>query len=129
MSKFQVGDRVELVEDYHNQLKGTQGTVSFIGYEEDSPGYRLVNIRADGYGDLGIYDKRLKLVAKEAPVAVKDFRYFLRATEDLSIASFPTFEAALAGWKETDAHDGAETEIIEIISHGTYKATLKVEAV
>jgi hypothetical protein len=56
----------------------------------------------------------------------KEFRFFRRGDSSISVQPYETFEAALQGWKPF-AQDGQEVEIIEIVSHGKYKATLKIE--
>jgi hypothetical protein len=125
MSKFQVGDRVEFIEDYNdNCFVGTQGTITYVADFDDAPGDRLVTVEVEGLGGIGVYDKRLKHL--EATPVPKEFRFFRRSDAAISQEPYDTFEAALAGWKAF-AQDGQEVEIIEVVSHGTYKATLKIE--
>jgi hypothetical protein len=83
-----------------------------------------VTVEVEGLNDVAVYDKRLKHV--EAVPVAKEFRFFRRGDSSISMQPYETFEAALQGWKPF-AQDGQEVEIIEVVSHGTYKATLKVE--
>jgi hypothetical protein len=124
MSKFQVGDRVEFTEDYHTTSAGTQGTLKDVCEHDDEPGDRLVTVEVEGLNDVAVYDKRLKHV--EAVPVAKEFRFFRRGDSSISMQPYETFEAALQGWKPF-AQDGQEVEIIEVVSHGKYKATLKIE--
>jgi hypothetical protein len=126
-TEFKVGDRVEFTEDYDDIPKGTRGTLTFVGGVEDSPEDRLVCLDLEGHAwrdATSVYDKRLKHV--EAHPIEKEFRFFRRSDAAISQEPYDTFEAALAGWKAF-AQDGQEVEIIEVVSHGTYKATLKIE--
>jgi hypothetical protein len=76
-------------------------------------------------GRYGVFEPS-ELKHLEATPVPKEFRFFRRSDSSISEVPYSTFEAALAGWK-TFAQDGQEVEIIEVVSHGTYKAVLKVE--
>ena len=125
MSKeFAVGDRVEFVEDYSGLAKqGDQGVVTYAD-EADHDGDVFVRVELDNGSRFTVYDWRIKHL--EATPVPKEFRFFRRSDSSISEVPYSTFEAALAGWK-TFAQDGQEVEIIEVVSHGTYKAVLKVE--
>lgn len=129
MSKFQVGDRIEFIEEFFEVDVGTQGTIISTAYGEDEPGDFGVDVAVDGGNrSVWVYDKRLApaQVEQEAVPVPKEFRFFRRSDAAISNDPYETFEAALAGWK-VFAQDGNEVEIIEIVSHGTYKAVLKIE--
>jgi hypothetical protein len=121
MSKFQVGDRVEFVEMYHDHPVGTQGTISYVASERDTEDDWLVSVSLDSGDECGVYDKRLKLEK------TSEFR-FRSDCGDYSIDRYQSFEDALAGFKEHSRGEN-EAEIVEIITHGKYKAVLKIEAV
>jgi hypothetical protein len=118
-TEFQVGDRVEFVENYSSSLakRGDQGTVNWSDDE-------FVSVDMDNGASVTCYACRVKHV--EAHPIEKEFRFFRRSDAAISQEPYGTFEAALAGWKAF-AKDGQEVEIIEVVSHGTYKATLKIE--
>jgi hypothetical protein len=119
-TEFQVGDRVEFVENYSSSLakRGDQGTV--VWSDDEFVGLDLDN----GSGEVTCYACRVKHV--EATPVPKEFRFFRRSDAAISDIPYVSFEEALAGWK-VFAQDGNEVEIIEIIPHGKYKAVLKIE--
>jgi len=122
--EFAVGDRVEFVEDYSGLAKqGDQGVVTYAD-EADHDGEVFVRVELDNGSRFTVYDWRIKHL--EATPVPKEFRFFRRSDSSISEVPYATFEAALSGWK-TFAQDGQEVEIIEVVSHGTYKAVLKVE--
>jgi hypothetical protein len=118
-TEFQVGDRVEFVENYSSSLakRGDQGTVAWADDE-------FVSVDMDNGASVTCYACRVKHV--EATPVPKEFRFFRRSDAAISTAPFATFEDALAGWRAV-AMGGDEVEIIEIVSHGSYKAVLKIE--
>ena len=122
--EFKVGDRVEFIRDCSSGAKqGDQGVVAHAD-EADHDGDIFVSVNLDTGRRYTVYDWRIKHV--EATPVPKEFRFFRRSDSSISEVPYSTFEAALAGWK-TFAQDGQEVEIIEVVSHGTYKAVLKVE--
>jgi hypothetical protein len=126
-TEFQVGDRVELVEHYMSRAKlGEQGTVIAVS-SEDAPvlvGQYIVCVKMDNGAEISVYAFRLKHV--EATPVPKEFRFFRRSDAAISTDPYGSFEDALAAWKAF-AQDGQEVEIIEVVSHGSYKAVLKIE--
>lgn len=123
--QFQVGDRVEFIDDYSRTL--TVGVKATVTHVEDE----IVFVTADNGTRGSCFCWRLKLIEpateeQEAVPVPKEFRFFRRSDAAISNDPYETFEAALAGWK-VFAQDGNEVEIIEIVSHGTYKAVLKIE--
>lgn len=127
MSKFQVGDRVEFSQWYDGHDQGTKGTIVNTEKYEDCPGEWLVGVEVEGHSSpVYLYDYRLNAVEEEAVPVVKEFRFFRRHDGSISMQPYDSFEAALQGWKGF-AQDGNEVEIIEFVSHGKYKAVLKIE--
>jgi hypothetical protein len=126
MSKFQVGDRVEFLENYGGRAEtGDLGTVVDVEHPESGPA--IITVAVDNGMSASCFEYRLKLVEEEEAVpVVKEFRFFRRHDGAISMQPYETFEAALQGWKEF-AQDGNEVEIVEFVSHGKYKAVLKVE--
>jgi hypothetical protein len=125
VNKFEKGDRVEFVCDYNGLVEvGSQGTVTYVEDSECPEANQFLRIDLDKGGYLAVFDFRIKHL--EATPVPKEFRFFRRSDSSISDLPYATFEAALAGWK-TFAQDGQEVEIIEVVSHGTYKAVLKVE--
>jgi hypothetical protein len=124
-SKFQVGDRVEFLENYGGRAEtGDLGTV--VDVERPESGPAIITVAVDNGMSASCFEYRLKLVEEEAVPVVKEFRFFRRGDSSISMQPYETFEAALAGWKPF-AQDGNEVEIIEFVSHGKYKAVLKIE--
>jgi hypothetical protein len=125
MSKFQVGDRVEFTEHYQSTATiGDQGTVTAIEPQYGSlKDEYVVSVRMDNGAKTSAYAFRLKLVNDKT----SEFR-FRSDCGDYSIDSYQSFEDALAGFKEHSRGEN-EAEIVEIITHGKYKAVLKIEAV
>jgi hypothetical protein len=119
-TEFQVGDRVEFTENYSSRAKlGEQGTV--VWFDDEFVGLDLDN----GSGEvICCYHWRVKHV--EATPVPKEFRFFRRSDAAISTDPYESFEEALAAWKAF-AQDGQEVEIIEVVSHGSYKAVLKIE--
>jgi hypothetical protein len=118
--EFQVGDRVEFLEDYSSKAKlGEQGTVIWSDDE-----FVSLDMDNGSCGEVICYHWRVKHV--EATPVPKEFRFFRRSDAAISDIPYVSFEEALAGWK-VFAQDGNEVEIIEIIPHGKYKAVLKIE--
>jgi hypothetical protein len=117
-TEFKVGDRVELVDKeafgghYTDEMEVT-----------DIEG-RYITTKDHEYSGFLFLPSELKHL--EAHPIEKEFRFFRRSDAAISQEPYDTFEAALAGWKAF-AQDGQEVEIIEVVSHGTYKATLKIE--
>jgi hypothetical protein len=117
-TEFKVGDRVELVDKeafgghYTDEMEVT-----------DIEG-RYITTKAHEYSGFLFLPSELKHL--EATPVPKEFRFFRRSDAAISTAPFATFEDALAGWRDV-AMGGDEVEIIEVVSHGTYKATLKIE--
>lgn len=125
--EFQVGDAVEFTEDYEKwAFKGATGVIDFVWPPcGDFP--VAYDVRLDST-DKTVYTDPSLLKHVEAFEIPADFRFFRRTDGAISEVPYPTFEAALEGWRGF-AQNGDQTEIIELISHGTYKATLKVEVV
>jgi hypothetical protein len=120
-TEFQVGDRVEFTAEYkHFAKQGEQATV--VGHHEKYD--NIVTVETAQGRTFDAYRWRLKHV--EATPVPKEFRFFRRSDAAISTAPFATFEDALAGWRAV-AMGGDEVEIIEIVSHGSYKAVLKIE--
>jgi hypothetical protein len=125
-TEFQVGDRVELVEHYMSGAKlGEQGTVIEVSSKASVlVGQYIVCVKMDNGAEISIYAFRLKHV--EATPVPKEFRFFRRSDAAISTDPYESFEDALAAWKAF-AQDGQEVEIIEVVSHGSYRAVLKIE--
>jgi hypothetical protein len=125
-TEFQVGDRVEFVENYSDKAWiGSQGVITERDPFRFDPEHTLAYVKLDGADhSIGVYEFRLKHV--EATPVPKEFRFFRRSDAAISDIPYVSFEEALAGWK-VFAQDGNEVEIIEIIPHGKYKAVLKIE--
>jgi hypothetical protein len=120
MREFKVGDKVRSLVDELDIRKGAEYTVT----EGESYGCIAVLDDREDQHDLRCTD----VEHVEATPIPKDFRFFRRSDGAISQSPYPTFEAALEGWRGF-AQNGDQTEIVELISHGTYKATLKVEIV
>jgi uncharacterized protein YodC (DUF2158 family) len=124
MSKeFKVGDKVRLKDQ--GRYMGT-----WCGVMEVSNVYIDEGVTAlHPYNKLGYFrEDELELIEEQPYAIPADFRFFRRTDGAISEVPYPTFEAALEGWRGF-AQDGDQTEIVELIPHGTYKATLKVEVV
>lgn len=121
---FKVGGKVRLKNQsaYGGRWKG-----EMVVDEQSPQGYpEAVWVRHPIVGQGSFFAGDIEHVdAFEIP---KDFRFFRRSDGAISQAPYPTFEAALEGWRGF-AQNGDQTEIVELVSHGTYKATLKVEVV
>jgi hypothetical protein len=125
MSKFQIGDRVEFVENYGEHFpKGTQSTVTRLSPALEGEEDDIVGVKRDDGKTGSCFEYRVKLVEEKA---LSEFRF--RSDEGAySFDGYQSFEDALAGFKEHSRGEN-EAEIVEIISHGKYKAVLKIEAV
>jgi hypothetical protein len=124
MSKFEIGDKVRLAKPVREpDVKYWSGTLIVEQLWHDGS-YSCVKEA----GSVSGYFSEDELEHVEATPIPADFRFFRRTDGAISEVPYPTFEAALEGWRGF-AQNGDQTEIVELISHGTYKATLKVEVV
>jgi hypothetical protein len=126
MTEFAVGDRVEFLQDAEGwAYEGSPGVITEIKTSILEPSELLLTILLDiPSTPVYAYGSHVKHI--EATPIPQDFRFFRRTDGAISESTYPTFEAALEGWRGF-AQNGDQTEIIEVISHGTYKAVLKVE--